>query len=42
LALEGLDDLIGACFGIEPDPFNAADLIDIRIKIKRKGLGLEE
>ncbi|MEN8188260.1 MAG: anaerobic carbon-monoxide dehydrogenase catalytic subunit [Thermodesulfobacteriota bacterium] len=42
LALEGLDDLVGACFGIEPDPFKAAELIDERIKIKRKGLGLEE
>jgi carbon-monoxide dehydrogenase catalytic subunit len=42
LALSGLDDLVGACFGIEPDPFKAADLIDERIKMKRKGLGLEE
>jgi len=42
LALSGLDDLVGACFGIEPDPFKAAELIDERIKMKRKGLGLEE
>ena len=42
LALEGLDELVGACFVIEPDPFKAADLIDERIKMKRKGLGLEE
>ncbi|WP_457575489.1 anaerobic carbon-monoxide dehydrogenase catalytic subunit [Desulfomarina sp.] len=42
LALGGLDDLVGACFGIEPDPFKAADLIDERIKLKRKGLGLSE
>ena len=42
LALGGLDDLVGACFGIEPDPFKAAELIDERIKAKRKGLGLEE
>ncbi len=42
LALGGLDDLVGACFGIEPDPFKAAELIDERIKMKRKGLGLEE
>lgn len=42
LALEGLDNLVGACFGIEPDPFKAAELIDERIKMKRKGLGLEE
>ncbi len=42
LALEGLDDLLGACFGIEPDPFKAAELIDKRIRQKRKALGLEE
>ncbi len=42
LALSGLDDIVGACFAIEPDPFKAADLIDERIKAKRKGLGLEE
>ncbi len=42
LALNGLDDILGACFAIEPDPFKAADLIDERIKLKRKGLGLEE
>ncbi|WP_456388653.1 anaerobic carbon-monoxide dehydrogenase catalytic subunit [Desulfolithobacter sp.] len=40
LALSGLDDLVGACFGIEPDPFKAADLIDSRIRQKRKALGL--
>ena len=40
LALEGLDDLVGACFVIEPDPFKAAELIDERITMKRKGLGL--
>ncbi len=42
LALEGLDSLVGACFGIEPDPFAAATLIDQRIRRKRKGLGLAE
>ncbi len=41
LALEGLDDLVGGCFVIEPDPFKAAELIDKRITMKRKGLGLE-
>lgn len=41
LALSGLDDLVGACFCIEPDPFKAAELIDARITMKRKGLGLE-
>ncbi len=40
LALSGLDDLVGACFLIEPDPFKAADLIDERIKSKRTALGL--
>jgi carbon-monoxide dehydrogenase catalytic subunit len=42
LALKGLDDLVGACFGIEPDPFKAAELIDQRIRQKRRGLGLSE
>ncbi len=42
LALDGLDDLVGACFCIEPDPFKATELIDERIKLKRKGLGLDE
>ncbi len=41
LALKGLDDLVGACFCIEPDPFRAAELIDARITMKRKALGLE-
>ncbi|MDA3785310.1 MAG: anaerobic carbon-monoxide dehydrogenase catalytic subunit, partial [Deltaproteobacteria bacterium] len=40
LAVKGLDDLLGACFGIEPDPFKAADLIDERIRQKRQALGL--
>lgn len=41
LALKGLDELVGACFCIEPDPFRAAELIDARIAMKRKSLGLE-
>jgi carbon-monoxide dehydrogenase catalytic subunit len=41
LAIEGLDSLLGACFGIEPDPFKAAELIDKRIRTKRQALGLE-
>ena len=40
LALSGLDELLGACFGIEPDPFKAAEMIDERIRQKRKALGL--
>ena len=42
LALKGLDNLLGACFGIEPNPFKAADLIDKRIRQKRAALGLTE
>lgn len=40
LALSGLDDLVGACFYIEPDPFKAAEGIDKRISEKRTALGL--
>ncbi len=42
LALNGLEDVVGAAFAVEPDPFKAAELIDARIKAKRKGLGLSE
>ncbi|SME89793.1 anaerobic carbon-monoxide dehydrogenase catalytic subunit [Desulfovibrio gilichinskyi] len=42
LAVSGLQDLVGASFVIEPDPVKAAELFDIRIKAKRKGLGLSE
>ncbi len=42
LALKGLDDLVGACFCIEPDPFKAAELIDRRITQKRRALGLSD
>jgi len=42
LALEGLDDLLGASFAIEPDPFKAAELIDMRIRQKRTALGLSD
>jgi carbon-monoxide dehydrogenase catalytic subunit len=40
LALGGLDDVVGACFAVEPDPYKAAELIDARISAKRTGLGL--
>ena len=39
LALKGLDDVFGACFSVESDPFKAADMIDERIKAKRLALG---
>ncbi len=42
LAVSGLEDLVGASFVIEPDPVKAAELFDIRIRAKRKGLGLSE
>ncbi len=41
LALEGLEELVGAHFLVEADPKKAADIMDERIKAKRKGLGLE-
>jgi carbon-monoxide dehydrogenase catalytic subunit len=42
LAVSGLEDLVGASFVIEPDPVKAAELFDIRIRAKRKALGLGE
>lgn len=32
------EDVYGATFGVEPDPFKAADMIDARIKTKRLAL----
>jgi carbon-monoxide dehydrogenase catalytic subunit len=40
LALQGLNDVVGACFYIEPDPFKAAAGIDAHIGRKRAALGL--
>lgn len=40
LALNGLEDLVGASFVIEPDPVKAAGLLDARIRSKRLALGL--
>ncbi len=40
LLTKGLDDLMGACFAVEPDPEKAALLIRRRIEAKRQGLGL--
>ncbi|BBD09412.1 anaerobic carbon-monoxide dehydrogenase catalytic subunit [Desulfovibrio ferrophilus] len=42
LALSGLEDLVGAAFLVEADPEKAADIMDERIKAKRKALGLSE
>jgi carbon-monoxide dehydrogenase catalytic subunit len=39
LALEGLEDVFGASFLVEPDPLKAANLIDQRIAAKRQALG---
>jgi carbon-monoxide dehydrogenase catalytic subunit len=39
LALNGLEDVYGATFAVEPDPFQAAELIDARIQSKRTALG---
>ncbi|MBG0773435.1 anaerobic carbon-monoxide dehydrogenase catalytic subunit [Oleidesulfovibrio alaskensis] len=42
LAVSGLEDLVGASFFIEPDPVKAALAFDLRIRAKRKALGLGE
>ncbi len=40
LAVDGLENLVGATFVIEPDPVKAAELFDARISMKRLALGL--
>jgi len=40
LLTEGLEDVVGATFAVEPDPENAALLIRRRIESRRKALGL--
>lgn len=42
LALHALESLVGASFVVEPDPKKAAELLDTRIRSKRKALGLAE
>lgn len=42
LALSGLEDVFGASFLVEPDFAKAAEIMDERIKEKRKALGLSE
>jgi carbon-monoxide dehydrogenase catalytic subunit len=41
LALGGLEEVVGAHFGVESDPIKAAELMDERISSKRRALGLE-
>jgi carbon-monoxide dehydrogenase catalytic subunit len=41
LLTEGLEDVLGASFAVEPDPEEAARLILGRIESRRKGLGLD-
>jgi carbon-monoxide dehydrogenase catalytic subunit len=40
LLTEGLNEVIGASFAVEPNPFKAADLMIRHIDGKRKSLGL--
>ncbi|WP_432735803.1 anaerobic carbon-monoxide dehydrogenase catalytic subunit [Maridesulfovibrio sp. FT414] len=42
IAVSGLEELVGASFVIEPDPVKTAELFDVRIRAKRKALGLSE
>lgn len=41
LLTDGLNDIVGATFAVEPDPEKAADLIISHIENKRKALGLD-
>lgn len=40
LLTEGLEDVVGATFGVEPDPEKAAVMIRKHIESKRRKLGL--
>ncbi|MBW1645619.1 MAG: anaerobic carbon-monoxide dehydrogenase catalytic subunit [Deltaproteobacteria bacterium] len=40
LLTEGLNEVVGACFAVEPDPLKAAELIMGHIEGKRRALGL--
>ncbi len=42
LAVQGLEDVVGASFGVESDAVKAAELIDARISAKRVALGLSK
>jgi carbon-monoxide dehydrogenase catalytic subunit len=41
LLTEGLNDVVGASFAVEPDPEKAGTLIRRHIENKRKALGLD-
>jgi carbon-monoxide dehydrogenase catalytic subunit len=41
LLTEGLNDVVGATFGVEPDPEKAAVFLTKVIEKKRKALGLD-
>jgi len=41
LLTEGLTEVVGAAFAVEPDPEKAATLIIRHIETKRAGLGLD-
>jgi carbon-monoxide dehydrogenase catalytic subunit len=41
LAVAGLNDVVGACFIVEPDPVKAGQLLDAHIAAKRQALGLQ-
>ena len=41
IALNGLEEIVGASFVVNDDPEKAADLLDTRIRQKRQGLGLQ-
>jgi len=41
LLTDGLEDVVGATFAVEPDPFKGAKLMIERIEAKRKALGLD-
>jgi carbon-monoxide dehydrogenase catalytic subunit len=41
LLTEGLNDVVGAVFGVEPDPEKAAVFLTRVIEKKRKALGLD-
>jgi carbon-monoxide dehydrogenase catalytic subunit len=40
LLTKGADDVIGACFAVEPDPVKGAQLMIDRIDQKRAALGI--